>query len=123
MVLVPGWQKKYRLLQKEIKKLIGIFNKVGPSEEQREAVVHAIFKCSNHGVFTPAYDANTNVLSYDFKRTYRLTQPRAGLLLQKYAGFLTREALDQELETPLPPAEEAASAPISETIQQSINGK
>lgn len=107
--MVPAWQKRYGLLKREIRKLIGIFDKVGPSEQQREEIVRAIFKCSNHGVFTPTYDAGVGVLSYDFRRTHRLSQPRAGLLLQKYADFLTREALDQELETPLPPAEDSAA--------------
>ncbi len=119
--MVPAWQKRYALLKRELRKLVGVFDKVKPSEQQRqrEEIVGAIFKCSNHGVFTPTYDTSAGVLSYDFRRSNRLSQPRAGLLLQKYAAFLTREALDQELETPLPPAEDSG-ADASELAQKSI---
>jgi len=121
--IVPAWQRRYVLLKKEIRKLVGVFDKVKPSEPQREEIVAAIFKCSNQSVFTPTYDASTGVLSYDFRRTNRLSQPRAGLLLQKYADFLTREALEQDLETRLPPAENPVPAAGSEATRPSADGK
>lgn len=119
--MVPSWQKRYGLLQRDIQKLVAIYNRIAPSLQQRDEVVRAIFKCSNEGVFIPWYDADSSVLEFDFKRTHRLSQPRASLLLQKYADFLTREALDQELETPLPPTEDPASTAAPDETQGSRN--
>jgi hypothetical protein len=104
--MVPSWQKRYGLLQKDIQKLVTVYDRIAPTPQQREDVARAVFKCSNEDVFVPMFNGETKHLSYNFKRISRLTQPRSHLLLQRYADFLTREALEQELETPRPLPEE-----------------
>ncbi len=104
--MVPSWQKRYGLLQKDLQKLETIYDRIAPTPQQREDVVRTVFKCSNEDVFVPTFHRETHQLSYNFKRISRLTQPRSYVLLQRYADFLTREALEQELETPRPLPEE-----------------
>jgi hypothetical protein len=108
--MVPSWQKRYGILQNDIRKLVTIYDRIAPTSQQREDVARAIFKCSNEGVFVPTFHRDAQKLSYDFRRISRLTQPRSYLLLQRYADFLTREALDQELETPRPLPDDSESS-------------
>lgn len=110
--MFPAWQKRHGLIKRELQDLVAIYDRISPSGAQREDVVRAIFKCSNEEVFLPSFHAETQKLTYDFKRVARLTQPRSYLLLQRYADFLTREALEQELETPRPTDEAEAEENI-----------
>jgi hypothetical protein len=97
--MVPSWEKRHGILQIELGKMIEVYERIGPSAQQRDDIIRAVFRCSNEGVFLPSYDSESKVLRYDFKRIARLREPRSLLLLQKYADFLTREALEHDLET------------------------
>ena len=83
--IVPSWQKRHSVLQRELIKHVEIFERIGPTAPQRDDVTRAVFKCSNDGIFVPSYDAETRSLAYDFKRISRLTEPRSTVLLQHYA--------------------------------------
>jgi hypothetical protein len=105
--MLPSWQKRYSLLQSLFRNVVTVYDRINPSAQQREDVVRAVFKCSNEDVFVPTFDREAQRLSYNFKRSSRLTQPRSHFLLQRYADFLTREALEQDLETPQPVREDS----------------
>jgi hypothetical protein len=107
--MVPSWQKRYGILQDDLRKLVAIYDRIAPSAQQREDVLRTVFKCSNEGIFVPTFRRDENKLFYDFKRISRLTQPRSYFLLQRYADFLTREALEQDFETPQPADEDVDS--------------
>lgn len=98
--LLPGWQKRVGMLQKEFKKPLDVLSNVKLSEADRKVLINALLPCPSRSLKLAVSligEENNQTLAIGIKRVGRLAPQRAAALLGRLAAQLSRPAFEHDL--------------------------
>lgn len=102
--LIHAWKLRFGIVTKFVKEMLSQYERIKPTDAQRDDVVRLLTRISNEKLFTGKIDPEAQTLSFGFRRVARLRDSRSIALLSAYTSFLSRDAFEHPLETVQPPS-------------------
>jgi hypothetical protein len=98
--LIPAWSLRYEKICKIVKGTITRYRKIDQQGNGQGHIAELVTSSCRSSLITGSIDLATNTVSYNFRRSERLLDPRATALLNSYCRYLGRDAFEHPLETP-----------------------
>jgi hypothetical protein len=99
--MLLAWKARHEKIKRKVEEVLTVYQKLfevkkhGVPDEMRRAI--GVPKSTDKSLFAGTFDTRTKTLSYDVKRTGRLSQIHSTAALLKYANYMSRPAFDLDL--------------------------
>jgi len=99
--MLLAWKARHEKVKRKVEEVLTVYQKLfevkkhGVPDEMRRAI--GVPKSTDKSLFAGTFDTRTKTLSYDVKRTGRLSQIHSTAALLKYANYMSRPAFDLDL--------------------------